>query len=265
MVVVANMKKLLTTIIFSLICLHNYCFAHDNEAFLRKNAKILNSAKYDDTVLLFFTDLKIQVFVTHIQKKNLIFIMKENNQIWKDKHNRIERIYVPGQAEVKINKTTIKVYKNHLYINNKLINSSSMIVQDGKVQEGAWMDDRFISIPSEQNNENEVKIKEEIKKDFTKEKAEEVYIYLPAINKTIVILSATPTQLKGLKIETESANIQYEQLKDRLNIKIKGIPNIIYHDLKIEVHAGTLFVNSRGIEFANGINILGTDIVMPEL
>lgn len=84
-----------------------------------------------------------------------------------------------------------------------------------------------------------------------------VCIHYLDINRKIQFFNVDKDKLENdLKIMTESKNIEKQEINNCLLINIKGKPDIYLKDFKIEVHAGTIFINGRGIGLSNKISII---------
>lgn len=77
------------------------------------------------------------------------------------------------------------------------------------------------------------------------------------INKKIQIFNVEKDQLdNNFKIMTSPINIDKQEINDCILFNIKGIPDIYFKNFKIEVHAGTLFINGKGIGLSNKVSII---------
>lgn len=85
--------------------------------------------------------------------------------------------------------------------------------------------------------------------------------YLDIDKKVTIFTTSKNTFKNNLKILTSPKNLQINEKNDFININIKGRPTIIFQNIKIEVHAGTLFINNKGIELKNGVTIFDEMVI----
>lgn len=84
-----------------------------------------------------------------------------------------------------------------------------------------------------------------------------VCIHYLDINRKIQFFNVDKDKLKNdLKIMTEPKNIEKQEIDNCLLINIKGKPDIYLKGFKVEVHAGTIFINGRGIGLSNKVSII---------
>lgn len=89
-----------------------------------------------------------------------------------------------------------------------------------------------------------------------------ICIHYVDIDKKIEFSSINKEAIKNdLKIMTELKNIEKKEIPHCVYLSIKGRPDIYFKNFKIEVHAGTIFINGKGIGLSQGATII-SDIIM---
>lgn len=100
----------------------------------------------------------------------------------------------------------------------------------------------------------------------------DIYIFFESVNKGIYLLNVdkeiykneiifNDNKIKNIEKEASCIN-NYSDKKTCMKINIEGTSNIKIKEINVEVHAGTLFLNNKGIFFSDDAVLINGDFLV---